>query len=387
MSIPFRLAVSNVFRSPLRWALTLVATTVAFLLYATLNGVVSGIDGAFERLGDTRLRVLNRTGPLETLPIAYGTRLSTLDNVRKVTHATLFGGYYQNLNQPVSSAGVDIVEFLDVIPEMRVPPAQLDRVLATRDGAIVGSSTANRLGWRLGDRIPLKSAFWQNDQGNETWSFEVLAIANDGPDDDKLYADGLFFDYRYLNESRLVQKDTVQHFIVALDDPARAATAARAIDELFSNSSYRTRTLSEKQWVSSQLRQLEDLRWFVRVVVGAVFFSLLFLTGTMMIQATKSRTPEFGILKAMGFRDGAISMMILAESAATCVSGSVVGLAVGALSLPSIFEFIGSAGLGLSIDVYASALGFAIGLSALISLWPIVYLRRVSVTRAIGGRQ
>ncbi|MDE0037820.1 MAG: ABC transporter permease [Gammaproteobacteria bacterium] len=214
----------------------------------------------------------------------------------------------------MSSAGVDIVEFLDVIPEMRVPPAQLDRVLATRDGAIVGSSTANRFGWRLGDRIPLKSAFWQNDRGNETWSFEVLAIANDGPDDDKLYADGLFFDYRYLNESRLVQKDTVQHFIVALDDPARAATAARAIDELFSNSSYRTRTLSEKQWVSSQLRQLEDLRWFVRVVVGAVFFSLLFLTGTMMIQATKSRTPEFGILKAMGFRDGAISVMILAES-------------------------------------------------------------------------
>lgn len=78
MSIPFRLAVSNVFRSPLRCVLTLVATTLAFVLYATLIGVVSGIDGAFERLGDTRLRVLNRTGPLETLPIAYGTRLSSV---------------------------------------------------------------------------------------------------------------------------------------------------------------------------------------------------------------------------------------------------------------------------------------------------------------------
>ena len=229
LQVPVRLALANIFRSPLRSILTFFATIIAFLLFAVLNGIVSGIDGAIDQLGDTRLRVLNRTGPQEPLPIAYGARLSAVENVRKVTHATLFGGYYQNLNQPVSSAGVDLVEFLDVIPEMRVPPDQLDRVLASRTGAFVGSSTANRYGWRLGDRIPIKSAFWINDQGNENWTFEVLGIANSGPDDDKLYADGLFFDYRYLNESRITRKDTVHQFIVALDDPTRAASVAAAI--------------------------------------------------------------------------------------------------------------------------------------------------------------
>ena len=318
--------------------------------------------------------------------MAYGARLSTVENVRKVTHATLLGGYYQDLNQPVSSAGVDLVEFLDVIPEMRVPQDQLDRVSASRSGAIVGSATANRFGWRLGDRIPIKSAFWINNQGNETWTFEVLAIANSQPGDDKLYADGLFFDYRYLNESRLVQKDTVQHFIVALDDPTRAATVARAIDELFSNATHQTRTLSEKQWVSSQLRQMEDLRVFVELVVGAVFFSLLFLTGTMMIQAAKARTPEFGILKAMGFHDSAIAMMILAESTVVYLGGTVAGLVVGAFSLPVIFEFVGGPVLRLPVSVYASGVALAIGSSGLISLWPIIHLRRVSVTQAIGGR-
>ncbi|MYJ76455.1 MAG: ABC transporter permease [Gammaproteobacteria bacterium] len=286
----------------------------------------------------------------------------------------------------MSSAGVDLVEFLDVIGEIRVPPDQLDRVLASRSGAVVGSSTANRFGWRLGDRVPIKSAFWINNQGNETWTFEVLAIANSGPDDDKLYADGLFFDYRYLNESRTVQKDTVQHFIVALDDPTRAATVASAIDELFSNSPHQTRTLSEKQWVSSQLSQIEDLRLFVELVVGAVFFSLLFLTGTMMVQAAKARTPEFGILKAMGFGDGAIAMTILAESSPVCLGGAAVGLVVGALSLPVIYEFGGGPVLPLPFGVYASGLAFAIGLSGLISLWPIIHLRRLSVTQAIAGR-
>ena len=386
MSVPFGLAVSNTFRSPLRWALTFSATVVAFVLYAILNGVVSGIDGAFDRLGDTRLRVLNRTGPLEPLPIAYGARLSTVDNVRKVTHATLLGGYYQNLNQPVSSAGVELVEFLDVIPEMSVPPDQLERVLASRTGAIVGSSTANRYGWSLGDRVPIKSAFWINDEGNENWTFEVLAIANSGADDDKLYSDGLFFDYRYLNESRTVHRDTVQHFIVALDDPTRAASVARAIDELFRNSSHATRTLSEKQWVSSQIRQMEDLRLFVQFAVGAVFFSLLFLTATMMIQTTKARTPEFGILKSIGFNDSSISMMILAESSTVCLGGAFIGLVIGSLVFPPIFEFVGMPELPLPPAVYASALGFAIGLSLLVAVWPIVHLRRVPITQAIGGR-
>ena len=260
MTIPFGLAVSNTFRSPLRWTLTFLATFVAFMLYTALNGVVSGLDGAVDRLSDTRLRVLNRTGPLETLPIAQGSRITNVEGVRRVTHATLHGGYYQDLSQPVSSAAVDLAAFLDVVPEISVPSDQLDRVLAIRTGAIVGSSTANRFGWRLGDRVPIKSAFWVNDQGNETWTFDVLAIANSHPEDDKLYADGLFFDYAYFNESRVAEKDTVGHFIVALEDPARAATVAKAIDGLFANSSHPTRALSEKQWISGQLRQLEDLR-------------------------------------------------------------------------------------------------------------------------------
>ncbi len=386
MTIPFRLAVDNTFRSPLRWTLTFLATFVAFMLYTVLNGVVLGLDGALDRLSDTRLRVLHRTGPLETLPIGNISRIANLDDVRRVTHATLLGGYHQNLNQPVSAAAVDLEAFLDVVPEIRVSRDQLDRVLASRTGTIVGSSTASRFGWRLGDRVPIKSAFWINDQGNETWTFDVLAIANSHPEDDKLYADGLFFDYAYLNESRVAGKDTVGHFIVALEEPTRAASVAKAIDGLFANSSHPTRALSEKQWVSGQLRQLEDLRLFVELVVGAVFFSLLFLTGTMMVQAARSRRPEFGILKAMGFSDGSISMMILAEAFVVCAGGAFTGLLAGALSLPPILEFAGAPGLDLPGEVYATAIALAIALAGLISLWPMTYLRRVSVTEAIGGK-
>ena len=117
-----------------------------------------------------------------------------------------------------------------------------------------------------------------------------------------------------------------------------------------------------------------------------MFFSLLFLTGTMMVQAARSRRPEFGILKAMGFSDGSISMMILAEAFVVCVGGALVGLLAGALSLPSVFEFAGVPGLDLPGDVYATAIAFAIALAGLICLWPMAYLRRVSVTQAIGGR-
>lgn len=381
-----QLALSNVKRSLVRALFTTLAATIAFLLFALLSGLVLGLDETLERLSDTRIRVLSRTGPMHPLPISYRNRIATIDHVRKVTHATIFGGYFQTPTNPVSAAGIDIVDFLDVVPEIRVPDEQLDRVLQSRAGAIVGSETAKRYGWNLGDRIPLKSAFWTNNRGDQSWDFEVLAIANTGPDDDKVFADGVFFDYRYLNESRTTHKNTVQHFVVAIDNPEHFSSVAREIDELFKNSLAETRSFSEKQWVSSQLRQVEDLRAFVQLVVGSVFFSLLFLVGTMMIQSTKRRITEFGVLKAIGFGEWDIAMMIVSETSVFVIGGAIVAMVVATFAFPPIYAFLAFVTMSLPKSVYWNALIIAIGSVVLTSLWPVLHLYRLSITDAIAGR-
>jgi putative ABC transport system permease protein len=380
------LALAPLKHRPMRALLTTTASIITFLLFALLSGLVLGLDGVLDTLSDTRVRVLNRAGPMQPLPIAYGQSISRIDHVRKVTHATLFGGYFKTPANPVSSAGIDIVDFLDVVPEIIISDKQLKSVLKSRTGAIVGSETAKRYHWQLGDRITLQSAFWTNNRGGEGWDFEILAINNAGPNDDKVFADGVFFDYRYLNESRIRHKNTVQHFIVAIDEPRQFATVARDIDGLFRNSFAETRSLSEKQWVSSQLRQVEDLREFVRLVIGSVFFSLLLLIGTMMIQSTKKRVPEFGILKSIGFKDGMIAMMIISEASVFLIGGACIALIAATFVFPPMYAFIGFVTLPLPPSIYWNALVIAAGSSVLTSLWPIQHLRGLSVSDAIAGR-
>jgi putative ABC transport system permease protein len=198
--------------------------------------------------------------------------------------------------------------------------------------------------------------------------------------------DGVFFDCRYLNESRTTRKDTVQHFIVAIEDSEHFASVARDIDRLFSNSFAETRSLSEKQWVSSQLRQVEDLRTFVRLVVGSVFFSLLFLIGTMMIQSTKKRIPEFGILRSIGFSERVIAMMIISEASTFLIGGACVALIMATFAFPPIYAFIGFVTIPLPQNIYWNALIIAIGSAVLTSLWPIRALGNLSIPDAIADR-
>ncbi len=55
---------------------------------------------------------------------------------------------------------VEPEKFLKMHPEIILPPDQVKAWLATRTGAIVGRRTANRFGWKIGDKVPIRSTIW-----------------------------------------------------------------------------------------------------------------------------------------------------------------------------------------------------------------------------------
>ena len=60
--------------------------------------------------------------------------------------------------------------------------------------------------------------------------------------------------------------------------------------------------------------------------MSAVFFTILLVTGNTMAQAVRERTGELGVLKAIGFTNGRIVALVLAESCLLTVLGGLVGL-------------------------------------------------------------
>ena len=381
----FRLIAAGLWRKPIRTVLTLLAVSVAFLLFGLLHGVLAGLDVAYDKLSDTRLRVTSKSSMIAPLPVAYHNRIAALDGVASVSYVSIFGAYFKEPINGVSSAAVS-ENFVDSFAEMNVPPEQLAAWKRNRIGALVGKNLIDKYGWALGDRIPLRSLFWRNPDGSDSWSFEVAGIINGAPEDDTFFADELYFHWAYFDEARTYRKGTVHQFVVRVGDGEQPAELAEVIDGLFANSSFETKSVNERQYAMNQLRQVGDIEFFVNAVLGAVLFALLFLAGTTMMQSVKERTPELGVLKSLGFTDGLVFWLVMIESLVVCLLGALAGLLVTHLLFPAIFESFGLAAIGLSGSVWLLGIAIACAIAVIVTAWPALRARRLAITEAIGGR-
>jgi putative ABC transport system permease protein len=374
-------------RRPFRSVLTVLAVAVAFLLFGVLHGVVSSFDRALDLMSDARLRVMSRANLLETIPIAYRQRLLGIDGVTGVVPVAIFVGYFQNPTQRFNGAGIDLAEFLEVMPEVQIPPDQRAALLGNRTGAVAGAQLAERFGWTVGDRIPVISQLWLNESSGQDWTFDLEAIANGSPGDNKAVAQELWFHYDYLDESRSAGKGRVHQFILSIDDPARADAIANEVDSLFANSADETITLDEKQYLRSNLRRIGDVEAFVYYILSAVLFTLLFMTGINVLQAIRERTPELGIMRALGFEGSSLGLLVLLEAAALCLAGAALGMLAAGVLFPSVFATFGVDGVRLAPTVYAQALALALTLAVVASVWPAWRAATVNVVSAIEGRR
>ena len=377
---------AGLWRKPMRTVLTGLGIVVAFLLFGIMHGVIAGFDTALDMMSETRLRVQSRASGLESMPSAHAGRIAQVEGVQRVALLSVIGGYFQEPKNGFSSAALDIEAFLEVLPEIKVLPEQVDAMMRTRKGAIVGATLAQKYGWSIGDQVPIKSFLWSNEDGTAGWTVEITAIANAGPDDEQLFANEMYLHWDYFDESRATGKGTAHQFIVAIDDPARAAPIAEAIDALFANSSDETNTVNEREYITSFVRQAGDVRSFVAYILAAVLFTLLFLTGTTMAQSMRDRVAEFGVLKSIGFTDTSVFVMVLAESLVLCLVAALLGLGIAATVFPSVYASIGFDGMSLPPSVFAVGLGIAAAMAIGVAFWPAWSAQRLSIAAATSGR-
>ena len=105
---------------------------------------------------------------------------------------------------------------------------------------------------------------------------------------------------------------------------------AKAIDALSANSDHETKTQTEQAFNQAFVKQIADIGLIVTAIMGAVFFTLLLLTGNTMAQAVRERIPELAVLKTIGFTNGSVLALVLAESVLLVVLGGVIGLGLAA---------------------------------------------------------
>lgn len=377
---------SGLWRKPVRTVLTTLSIAVAFVLFGVLHGVVAGFESAISAMSDARLRVTSRANMFEALPIAYAARIATVPGVRAVSHATVLLSYYQDPAQSVTAVALDMETAAVVFNEMTVASDESVAIRRTRTGALVGAELARRFGWKIGDRIALHSLNWVQESGSPEWTFDIVGVINVGSDERRAFSNELYFNYEYLDEARATGKGTVHQYAVAIDDPARSSEISVAIDQLFANSSSETSTMDEKEYVRAQLRQIGDVQFFVNAIIGAVLFTLLFLAGNTMSQSVRDRIPELGVLKTVGFGNGTVLALVVAEALVLCAVAAALGLGLAALAIPRVFGAFGFGQMPLGGLVIAQGAGIALLLAALSATFPAWKAVRLTIADALAGR-
>ncbi len=313
----------NLTRKKLRTALTLLTVLVAFVLFGFLSAIRQALVGGVELAGADRLIVRHKVSIIQLLPVAYQARMERIPGVAAAVHQTWFGGIYQDPKNFFMQSPVVPAEFMAMYPEFILPPEQMRAWLATRTGAIVGRKTAERFHWKIGDRIPIMSPIWMR----KTWEFDLVGIF-DGRDKGT-DTTALYFRYDYFDEVRQTQnwgQGLVGWYTIRVKDPAQAADTARRVDEEFANSPAETKTEPEGAFVQAWANQVGNITLIVAGILGAVFFTILLVTGSTMSQAVRERIGELGVLKAIGFTNGQVLGLVLAESCLLTVLGGGLGL-------------------------------------------------------------
>jgi putative ABC transport system permease protein len=380
---------ASLFRRKTRTVLTLVSIIAAFLLFGLLDAVRTSFNQAGQSAnGAQRLQTGSKLSFIQTLPQSLQAQMAQIPGVKIVTYANWFGGAYQDPHNQVFSFAV-APNYLDVYPEVAVSEAERKAFEATRTGALVGETLAKRFGWKVGDRVPLQSTIFPDRQGSKNWSFDIVGILHSTDKKTGGFFDQMFLlHWKYFDETTPYNAGQVGWYVTRVGDVNQADRVAKAIDSLSANSDHETRTQTEQAATASWMKQLADIGLIVGAIMGAVFFTLILLSGNTMMQAVRERTSELAVLKTIGFSSRSVLAMVLAESVLLLVLGGVLGLALASVVVPMVSGFSGGM-LNLptvGADSWGLGVVLMLVIGLVVGLLPAMNAMRLNIVDALAGR-
>jgi putative ABC transport system permease protein len=318
----FPLLFANLRRRKIRTILTVGSFAVALFLFGLLGAIRYGFRQGIEVAGADRLVVIGRTSIIQPLPLPYLDRLKRIPGVKDAAHATWLGGVYQDPKNFFAQFAIVPEDWRRLYPEFVVPESQWREFLKDRQGCVVGTKLADRFGWTLGDKVPLKIPGYL---GGGSWDFYIRGVYHGTrPQDDETQF-WMRHDLLY-EKAPPYWRGIVGWYIVRVANPDDAPAISRAIDAEFGNSASETRTQTESAFAASFMKQMGNIEFLILAIGAIVFFTLLLVTGNTMAISVRERTNEIAVLRAIGYTARFVLGLILTESVLIAAVGGALGL-------------------------------------------------------------
>lgn len=390
-----RLVLVNLFRNKLRTVLTLASVFVALFLFSSLGAILDTLQAAADSGSRERLATRHSIALTNFLPYSYKDRILTIPGVQRVCTQIWFGARDPNDRRsfftqfavdddfwPMYRNDLHLVQWSEPAVSVPVPPGQdphLAAYFAERSACIVGVDLLKKKGWKLGQTIHLEGTIFAG-----TWDFTIRGAYEKLPGgtwDNQM----LLFHHEYVVEKGMGGRQLTGVFKLAVPDKSRSAAIARQVDEMFENSDNATKTESEQAFGAGFVSMFGNVPFALRMIGFAVVFTILVISANTMVMAVRERTSEIGVLKTLGFSDGAVFGMIVLEAAIITTGGGLAGALLAKFGLEGKpLAFLPS--MVISWGTVLTAIGIAIGLGAVsgfIPAWQASRLRIVDALRRV----
>ena len=371
---------AGLWRKPLRSVLTAICIGIAFVLLGLLQGINAGFARAIASAHREFLVTGTRVRGGAPMPISAMETIRRIPGVKEVAPRAYFIGTYRDpgLRNSVVAIATEPDGFFRMLPGLLVTRPALEAMRETRNGMLVTPALLAQFGWKTGDTITLHSSTLKTDRTPD-WTFEIVGIF-EAPAA-ALPATFGVINYDYFNSYRAADRDTAEIFYVRIADPNRSIAMSAAIDRIFADSPHESRTRSQRTRAEAQAKQLGDVAFFTDAVMGAVLFTLAFLTGNTLRESLRQRRREFAVLETIGYSGAHIVGLAYAEALLLYLPPAACGLLIARLLAPFARQLVGV--FLVSPSVAAFGLLCAAGLAFAGVVLPARSLMRMPVAAAL----
>jgi len=369
----------NALRNKRRALLSVLSVAVSLFLLVTLQVALRELTNPISDEGSSlRIIVRNKVSLAQPLPVRQLQKLERIPGIVAVSPFTFYGGLYKGDEKFTSFAqfAVDPQRCLPLIDDAKVPREQLEAWMADRTSCLVGKMTADRYGFKVGDRLQFTGQIYPCDL-----ELKIAGIY-EGTADDR----NVMFHQKYLDEA-LGNLGTVGTWWVKAASIEEAPLVTERINKAFANTSAEVRAESERAFVLGFVSMWANIKTLIGGISMVVVFALILVTVSTMSMAIRERFRELAVLKALGFRRRELFVLILAESFGLALLGAIIG-AGGAWIL---FNHINiqklTNGMFLMFEVTPQMLGFSFTVAAVLgvlsAVLPMINVARTSVVQGL----
>ncbi len=373
------LILRNVFRNRRRSLLTLASTAISLGLLALLAAMYQGFFyGAPTTPWESRwLITRHRVSLTQLLPASHFQRIRAVPGVDDVSAWSWFAGTYKDPKNFFARFAVDPDRIFNVRRDWTIPADQLAAFKRLRTACAVGRKIADQYGMKLGDRVTIVGDIYP----------VTLELTVAGIFEHPANAECLVFHREYLSEllpKTSKDRDAIGTYFILVSSPDDAPRVARAIDAMFDNSPYPTRTETVQEFGRSFLAFLGNVKMFLAAICGAVTFTILLVSANTVAMAVRERTREMAILRTLGYTPGEILQLVLGESVVISLVGGLAGLGLGWLLARGLGALAGGfSAMGIRWQAACIVLGVAGVIGIFAALVPALIASRRNLVESL----